>query len=248
MKKIIFVFGFFLLPAFVLAQYEQKFSINLSAGSFKTFGQRYTEYTGPLQMPNYKLGLYINGGFQLKIGDHLSLVTGFGIMATNRWNYTTPDKDNWNYWSIDDTITGQVIEDGENYLDLRNFSISIKPVYYLIPGKKWNPYFLTGINLNWTRAWYENNYWYAMQRLGLLCPDDTGPCNDNLEESFGIGFNPGFGVEYSPGDKMHFYFETGYYFIALDKNNFKDPSRVENYNAVIFQVGCRLNFIKSKEL
>lgn len=248
MKKKFSVLGFILLPTLIFAQYEQKLSVNLSVGGFKTFGNKFTEYAGPLQMPNYKLGFSVNGEFQLRIGEHFSLATGFGIMTTNRWNYRTPDKDNWLYWTIEDTTTWQVLEEGEDYLDLHNYSIFVKPKYYLLPGKKWNPYFFAGVNIDWTRAWFENNLWAAQYKWGLLPPDVTTPWNDNLEESFGIGFNPGFGVEYSSGDKLHFYIETGYYFIALDKNNFKDISRVENFNAVIFQIGCRLNFIKSKEL
>jgi len=248
MKKRLLVLGFILFPALVFAQFEQKVSINLSAGGFKTFGKKYTEYTGPLQMPNYKLGLTVNGEFQFRIGEHLSVAAGFGIMTTNRWNYSTPDKDNWLYWTIEDTTTWQLLAEGEDYLDLRNYSVFASPKYYLLPGKKWDPYFFAGVNLNWTRAWFENNLWAAMDKLGRLAPDDPGPWNDNLEESFGIGFNPGFGVEYSSGGRFHFYIETSYYFIALDKNNFKDPSRVENFNAVVFQAGCRLNFIKTKEL
>jgi opacity protein-like surface antigen len=248
MKNRFLLLGLFLLPALLSAQYEQKISVNLSAGGFKTFGNKYNEETGPMQMPNYKVGFAANGGIQFKIGEHFSVSAEFGIMMTNLWNYKTPDKDNWLYWTIDDTTTWQVLAEGEDYLDLRNYSISVKPKYYLGPGKKLNPYFYTGVNINWTGAWFENNLWAAQKKLGLLAPEDTEPYNDNLENSFGIGLNPGFGIEFSPGDQFHFYFETGYYLISLQKENFKDPAREENFNAVLFQVGLRLNFIKSKEL
>jgi hypothetical protein len=248
MKYRFLLLGLFLLPELLSAQYEQKISVNLSAGGFKTFGNKYNEETGPRQMPNYKMGFAANGGIQFKIGEHLSLSADFGIMMTNLWNYKTPDKDNWLYWTIDDTITGAVLEEGEDYLDLRNYSLSVKPKYYLSHGKKWNPYFFTGLNINWTSAWFENNLWAAQFKRGLIPPDITEPYNDNLENSFGIGLNPGLGIEYSPGDQFHFYFETGYYMISLQKENFKDPDREENFNAVPFQIGLRLNFIKSKEL
>ncbi|MCX6333597.1 MAG: hypothetical protein NT092_04745 [Bacteroidia bacterium] len=247
MKHKILILGFLLFPLLLHAQYEQKIGFDLAAGGFKTFGKEFTEYTGPLQMPNYKTGISANGGIQLKISEHFSLAADFGIMITNGWNYRTPDKDDWLHWSIDDTLTGETVE-GEDYLDLHNFSISIKPKYYLLPGKKWDPYLSAGINLNWTRSWFENNLWATQFKRGLLPPEDITPYNDNLEESFGIGFNPALGVEYGPFSMLHLYLETGYYFIALDKNNFKDPSRVENFNAVVFKVGCRLYFIKSKEL
>jgi hypothetical protein len=248
MKKILFLFSFVLIPVFTFSQFEQKIGVDISAGGFKTFGKRFSQTEGALQMPNYKMGLYANGGLQFKLGDHFSLAASFGMMATNGWNYKTSDKKNYLSWSFDDTIHGGTVE-GEDYLDLRNFSISIRPKYYLSPEKKWNPYFFAGININWTSAWFENNHWAAEFERGLLLPDDTIPYNDYLEENFGIGFNPGFGVEYCPAaGKFHFYAETGYYFIALDKNNFKNAGRVENLNAVILQIGCRWYFIKSKEL
>ena len=247
MKLKILILGSLCLPLLLNAQYEEKIGVDISAGGFKTFGKKFTEYTGPLQMANYKTGFSANIGFQFKISEHFSLTADFGILAVNQWNYKAHDIDNWLHWSIDDTIAGETVE-GDDYLDLRNFSINIKPKYYLTPGKKWDPYLFAGVNVNWTSAWFENNLWAAQFERGLLPPDDIVPYNDNLEESFGIGFNPGLGVEFSPFDKLHLYFETGYYFIALDKNNFKDPTRVENFNAIVFKAGCRLYFIKSKEL
>jgi hypothetical protein len=232
----------------VNGQYDQKISFNLDIGTFKTLGTKYTEATGPFQFPNYKMGLYSNIGAQFRLGKHFSLAADFGVMISNRWNYTTQDTDNWNYWTIEDTTTWEILAEGENYLDLHNYALSIKPKYYLLPESKWDPYFFTGINVNWTRCWYENSYWYAMEDLGLLSPDDTEPWNDYLEESFGIGFNPGFGVEYNNGQMMIFFCEAGYYFIALDENMFKDPARIENFNAFVFQAGIRLFFIKSKDL
>lgn len=248
MKKLMPVLLIILLPAISHAQYDQKLSFNFTAGIFKTFGTKYTEATGPLQFPNYKAGFDGNIGTQLRTGDHFSISADFGIMISNRWNYTTGDIDNWNYWTIDDTITGQVLEEGENYLDLRNYSLSVKPKYNFLPSKKWDPYFFAGINVNWTRCWYENTYWYAMRDMGRLGPDETEPWNDNLEESFGVGFNPGFGVECHTGKMFNFYFETSYYFIALDDTKFKSPERVENFNAFILQAGIRFFFIKSKDL
>ena len=248
MKKVIILLLVILLPLIAHAQYDQKVSINIALGAFKTFGTKYTEYTGPLQMPNYKIGLDGTIGVQIRLSDHFSLSADFAAMITNRWNYTTQDTDNWNYWSINDSITGQVIEEGENYLDLHNYSLSVKPKYYLLHDKKWNPYFFAGINVNWTRCRYENNYWTAMKDLGLLAPDETEPWNDNLEESFGIGLNPGFGVEYSTNKMVNFFFETGYYFIALDETKFTNPARVENFNAFVLQAGLRIFFIKSKDL
>jgi hypothetical protein len=248
MKKVLILFMVLLIPILVSGQYDQKVSLTLNLGTFKTFGTKYTEDAGAMQFPNYKAGFSGNIGAQFRLGAHFSLGADFGLMISNRWNYTTESNDNWNYWSIGDTTTGEIIAEGENYLDLHNFALAVKPKYYLLPEKKWDPYFFTGINVNWTRCWYENNYWYALEDMGLLGPDDTEPWNDNLEESFGIGINPGFGVEYKTGKMINFYIETGYYFIALDETKFKDPARVENFNAFVLQAGIRLFFIKSKDL
>jgi hypothetical protein len=248
MNKLLILFLIMLFPFLVNGQYDQKVSITSDIGTFKTFGTKYTESTGPLQFPNYKMGFSGNIGAQFRLGEHFSLAAGFGVMISNMWNYSPQDTDNRNYWSIEDTTTGNILAEGENYLDLHNYALYVKPKFYLLPDKKWEVYFSAGINVNWTRCLYENNYWYAMEDLGLLGPDDTEPWNDNLEESFGIGFNPGVGVEYNTGKMINFYVEAGYYFIALDETKFKDPSRVENFNAVVFNAGIRLFFIKSKDL
>ena len=135
-----------------------------------------------------------------------------------------------------------------NYLDIFNYSLGIKPIYYLSQGKKWKPFLFAGVNFNLTRAWYEDTQWIKLEELNMLLPDDTGPYNENLEENYGIGFNPGLGLEYFPKDRIMFSLSTGYYFIKLKEENFKSPSRVENFNAFVIQAGLRLYFIKSKDL
>ena len=82
----------------------------------------------------------------------------------------------------------------------------------------------------------------------MLDPDDTGPYNSNLETNFGIGFNPGFGIEYRPNERINIYLSSGLYFIVLNKENFKSPEREENFKAFILHTGIRFNFIKSKDL
>lgn len=248
MKKICFLFLSVLVSLSSIAQFDQKLSIDLAAGGFKTFGKKYTELTGPLQMPNYKMGISASGGLQFKISNQFYLAAEFSIMSSTRWTYKGKNFTNDLSWSIHDTITDALLAEGEDYMDLLNYSIGVKPKFYFSPGKKLNPYLFAGVNINLTWASFESTEWAAKKQLGWLSVNDTIPVNDILEESFGLGFNPGFGLEYSPNDRFHFYFESGYYLILLKKANFKDPSREENLNAFLFQVGCRLNFIKSKEL
>jgi len=248
MKNKSLILFFLFLPLTSLAQFEQKVSINFASGTFKTVGNKLGEYD-PMQMPNYQLGFSANGGLQFKINERFSLMANFGIMISQRWSYKEGDNNNYLYWSIIlDTITYEPIAEGENYLDIQNFSFSVIPKYYLNPGKRWNPYFYAGVNINLTRAYFEDNEWIALEKLNMLDPDDTGPYNYNLEKNLGIGFNPGFGVEYFPNERIGFYFSSGYYFIMLNKKNFKSPEQEENFNALVLQAGLRLYFIKSKDL
>lgn len=246
MKKLLILISFWLIPLFLNAQHEQKISLGLSAGGFKTIGPTGTDDM-PMQMPNYKPGLAFNGGVQFKISNRFSVIAEGGLMISQRWAYKGTDYVDDLSWEINDTVSNELLQ-GEDYLDIYNYSLGIRAKYYVLPDKKWNPYFHAGANINRTLCCFDNFEWAAYKDLGWLKPDDTIPGNDNLENSTGLGFNSGFGVEYSPNDKFHFYLESGYYLIILDKTKFKDVLREENFHAIRLQLGLRWNFIKSKEL
>jgi len=247
MKKILFLTSLLFISGLTSAQFEQKISVNISGGLFKTFGEKVSEYD-PFQMPNYGMGLSAAGGLQFRISERFYLSGEFGFLASNKWDYREGEGNNYLHWSINDTLTGELLEEGDDYLDIRNYSFGIKPKYYLFHNRKLNPYVFAGISLNRTSAWLENNWWPAANRLNMLPPDDTGPYSWILQENFGMGFNPGIGLEYKPDYKMHYFLETGIYSILLDKKNFKSPSREENFNAFVLQAGLRFNFLKSKDL
>jgi len=247
MKKNLLLFSLLLISVIADAQFEQNLSISFAPGIFKTFGKKSTS-EGPLQMPNYKMGFSANGGLQFKINNRLSLAAEFGLIVSKRWLYKEGEKFNDLSWVIEDTITGLPITSGEDYLDIFNYSMGIRLKYYILPAKKIDPYIFAGANVNWTRSYFDNAEWVAYKNLGWPGFDETTPPNDNLEQNFGIGFNPGAGLEYSPSDRIHFYLESYYYFINLNKDNFKIPSQKENFKAFVLQAGLRLNFIKSKDL
>jgi opacity protein-like surface antigen len=247
MKKGLFLLIVILFSYNASAQYDQKISFIFSAGTFKTFGKKLGEYE-PMQMPNYKMGFGANAGLQFRISERFSLSAELGIMISEKWSYKQGSNNDYNYWSINDSITGNLIAEGENYHDIFNYSLGIKPIYYITKGKKWSSYLYAGVNVNITRANYEDTQWLKLKELKMLSPGDTGPYNGYLEKNTGIGFNPGFGVEYFPKEKIGFYLNAGYYFIKLNKDNFKSPSMVENFNALAIQAGLRLYFIKSKDL
>jgi opacity protein-like surface antigen len=194
------------------------------------------------------MGFSANGGLQFKISERFSLSAEFGIMISQRWFYKFAGSDNnYLFWSFTDTISTLYYE-GENYLDIYNYSFRINPKYYLVQGKKWTPFIFAGVNINWTKAFYESTLWVKYKEIDYLPIGEPVAYNGNLENSFGIGFNPGFGVEYSPKDKLHFFLESGYYFIMLNKDHFKSPELEENFNAFVLQAGLRYCFIKSKDL
>jgi opacity protein-like surface antigen len=247
MKKGLILLIVILFPFHANAQYDQKISFSFSAGTFKTFGKK-LGVDEPMQMPNYRMGFGANAGLQFKISERFSLSGELGIMISEKWSYKQGSNNNYNYWSINDSVTGNLIAEGENYLDIFNYSLGIKPIYYITKGGKWNSYLYAGVNINITRANYEDTQWLKLKELNMLPASDTGPYNGNLEQNTGVGFNPGMGVEYFPKERIGFYLNAGYYFIKLNKDNFKSPSRVENFNAFAIQAGLHMYFIKSKDL
>ncbi len=247
MKLKVCFFSLLFIPFIIKAQYEQKITLNFAAGIFNTLGKKVDE-SGPTLLPNYELGLSANGGVQFRINENFSLSVDIGIMFSQRWSYFEGSDKNYLYWSIHDTITDDLIAEGGNYRDIANYSFGLTPKYYLFPGKRWNPYFYMGVNFNLTSTYFEDEEWQEMDKRNLLPPDDAGPKNDILENNFGLGLNPGFGIEFTPGAKVHLYLTAGYYFIPINKDNFTNPLREEKFNAFILQVGTRINFIKTKDL
>ena len=248
MKLKILLLLFSLSSLLSFAQFEQKASINFSIGSFKTFGYEMGEYDyDPLQMPHYRPGITVEAGFQYNINRRFSVIASAGIMYSGSWSYMIGDND-YLYYSIQDTITEEILAEGINKLNLFNFSIGVYPKYYLLPSKKWNPYIFAGLNFNFTSADYTDNWWVDANDLDQLSPDDTGPYSPFLEKNTGMGFIPGFGVEYSRNDKFKLTMAMGYFMIVLNEENFKSEYVTENFNAFFLQIGVRLSFLKSKNL
>ncbi len=235
------------MPYLLNAQFDQTVSLKLSAGTFKTIGKKLGEYD-PMQMPNYGMGFAADGGLQFRLSPRFSLSAEFGVMISQRWSYREGDNNNYLYWEILDTLTEDLIAQGENYLDIYNYSLGLMPVYYMVADGKWKPYMFFGINVNLTNAYFEDTEWMELKKLNRLDPDDTGPYNYNLERNIGIGVIPGLGLEYSPNSKLNFILSSGYDFIFLNKKNFKSPEREENFKAFVIQAGLRMYFIKSKDL
>jgi hypothetical protein len=238
------------------AQFEQKVSLNFETGLFKTVGPKTyapdwatsREDNQPTQMSNYKPGLVFAGGLQFNLNRHLSLQADIGFMHAWKWEYRVYDKVNYLDYRITDAVTSSVLAEGSNRLNLSAMCLALAPKYYLLPGKKLNPYLFTGVMLSYVTSTYEDNEWKAYRDLKLLAADDTGPSNPYLEKSVGIGFNPGIGIEYPMGDKAGFFLTTGYHFTLLNKNAFKTSEQREDFMALSIKTGLRFSFIKSKVL
>lgn len=247
MKKGILLLLVAVFPLIANGQFDQKISLTFAAGVFKTSGSKLGVYE-PMQMPNYKTGFSASGGAQFKINNKFSLSAELGFMVSERWDYHTGDNYNYYYWTIYDPITSELLAEGENYLDIFNYSIGVKPIYYLNEGKKLSFFIYTGTNINLTNAFYEDTQWLKLEELNMLAADNTAPYNNNLERNIGLGLNPGIGLEFFPKERVGLDLTTGYYFMLLNKKNFKSPEREENFNAVVIQAGLRFYFIKSKDL
>jgi hypothetical protein len=255
MKRIIF-FCIIFFPFITQAQFEQKLSINLSAGPFKTIGKKdfvpYSDYPTdywPYQISNFRTGIMGNLDFQYNLNRHLSLDADLGIMYSGKWYY---GHDGWSYLDytlFENDTTDILIEAGSNEMTILNLSVGFSPKYYLMPGKKINPYIFGRINLNYTTSTFTDNYWLAREKHNMPNPDP--PSNEFLEKNFGIGFYPGFGAEYSLNDNIGFFISAGYYFILLHKDNFKGEARTENkenFHSINLHAGIRFSFLKSKNL
>jgi opacity protein-like surface antigen len=248
MKKIFLIISFLLVVISASSQFEQKVSLNLSAGMFKTFGDKWGDVL-PKQMPWYKPGFTGNLGIQFNINRRFSIVGEFGIMYSGKWECIQDDY-NWMSYETWRFNPDTMLSSGLNKLKLLNFSFSLSPKLYFLPGKKLNPFIYAGISINYTLAPFEDNGWKDYVAFGLAAPEDTKP-EIYLEKNFGLGLNPGAGIEYSPSEKLSLFLAGDYNLVFIKAKNYPYDYRSEikgNLNAYQFKIGIRYSFIKSKNL
>jgi opacity protein-like surface antigen len=242
---LIFLFS---IPVLSSAQFEQKISINLSPGFFKTFGKKLGKFD-PYQMPNYKAGYNLGAGLQFNLNRRFSLMADLMYMHSSSWSYKGSGSTDFMYFTIFDTLSvDNLLGDGYNELNLSNYCISLRPKFYFLPGRKWNPYIFAGVSMNYTEAKFTDNYYKVAKRLNYLPADYSVGYDPYLENNVGIGINSGLGLEYCPNENISFFLSAGHYFIVMNKEKFKSPTLEENFNAFIGQAGVRFSFIKSKKL
>ena len=230
-------------------------SLTLSAGMFKTFGDKYGERSGeaplPRQMTWYKPGISGELGFQLYISDHFSVLAEIGALYSPKWECIEEDGYNWMSFELYDKLDGTtLLASGLNENSLINLDFSIKPKIYLLPGKKLNPFIFTGININFTKAPYVNNYWKEYLAHDQFVEGDA-PDVTTLDHSVGLGINPGLGLEYHINEKISLSLTAGDFlvFINQDKYPYNYRDLIDgNLNAFQIHAGLRMYFKKIKEL
>lgn len=256
MRRGLILFVFLLIPLLVFSQFEQKISVNLSGGLFNTMGAKTykpdywtsSEDDQPTQFANYKPGVFTSLGVQYNLNRHVSLQADVGIMYTNKWFFDVYEGMNYTYYAIWDDITDELLAEGHNEFSLLNIGLGLAPRYYLLPGKKVNPFIFAGLTLNITSATYEDNEWQAFHDLDMLEPDDSGPDRAYIENNTGIGFYPGIGLDFSISDNIGFYLTSGFYYFLTSEDNFYTPEQKENFFAITVQGGIKFSFLKSKDI
>lgn len=258
MKYRTFLFLFLILPVAAAAQFEQKVSVNLSGGMFTTFGPKtwmpdwgsLDEDREPHQIANFSPGYALSAGVQYNLNRHLSFQVDGGFMYTGKWYYNDYEDHNYTEWAIwhPDELIDTLMAEGNNELTLKNIGFGLTPKYYLLPGKRVNPFVFLGLSVNYTTTTFEDNEWAAYRDLGMLEPDDSGPDGPYMAKNTGVGLNPGVGIDISLHENVAFNLLAGYYFIYLQEKNFYVPEQNENLHALVLQAGIRLSFLKSKNM
>jgi opacity protein-like surface antigen len=257
MNRIIIIIAVLLLiPADLFAQFQQKVSLNLSAGIFNTLGEKtYMPDWGtsgddrePFQMSNYRPGLSATLSIQYNINRRISVMAELGYMNTASWKYTAYEDVNYLDWEIYDTLTDELLRSGSNSLTMTGMAFGFGVKYYILSGRKVSPFLLASVEYTSIKAEYTENEWQALDELGMLDPDDTEPWNPWLEKNRGFGINPGAGMEVNFSDRIGIFLICSYRFISMKEENFKMPEQQENFHAVNFQCGIKFSFWKSREL
>ena len=245
----------------LLGQFEQKLSLNLSAGAFNTVGP--SDYLpegvsqggkhDPTLMSNFGLGISFSASLQYNLSRHLSLEVAFGYMSSSFWFYDYSDEQSepfsYLYYEIyTDTVNYITQQKGDNELYLTTYYLSVGPKYYFRPESKFNPYLFAGFNFTTIDVHFMNLEYEAYKELGRV--DEYGPFaphpwHDYTED---FGFYAGAGVEYVLGENLGIFLQGRYHSVMLDETKFARERDHSNYHSLELHLGARLSFLKSKEL
>jgi len=239
------------------AQFEQKLSLNVSAGYFNTFGwdgyEENWEEHGPSLMPNFGGGPSVSAGLQYNFDRHFSVEFQLGYRFAPGWYFdaSTEGEDAFNflYFEIYDEATATTLASGENYMDMTNVHIGIAPRYYFVPGLRLNPFVYAGFTVNYTDFYFDNVALKTCKDLGRVDLYEENPELINwFRYNIGIGLMAGAGVEYVINDSWGVFVMASYHFISLNDAAFYRDSYLANYHDFDIQLGARFSLLKSKTL
>ena len=250
------------IPGNLHAQFEQKLSVNLSGGYFNTVGRQgydpewQTEpgKQEPILMSNFTGGYAIAGGLQYNHSRHFSIELQFGVLHAPGWyfDYSADGEEEFNYlyYEIPAVAEDSVVASGENDMRLNTIYGGIVPRYYLMPGKRVNPYLFIGLNFCYFDRTYMDREQEDYEALGR--GDDYQPevlKAEWFDDSFCLGFSGGIGAELAVSDILGIFAQATYYFWRLQDGAFReDMPKQAPFHGITAQAGVRISFLKSKEL
>lgn len=260
-KALIFSVGALIIsiifPVNLKGQFEQKLSLNITAGYFNTVGwnghEENWEDHGPSLMPNFVGGISVNAGLQYNFSRYFSIEYQAGYSFAPGWYFDASDEYsesyNYLYYEIYDDATGTVLDKGENYMDMTNFHMAILPRYYFASGNRLNPFLYAGISLNYTDVYFENNEYEASLSANR---EDLYEENNDLINWFdyqvGVGFMAGAGIEYFLNNHLGLFVVARYHLVPMKESSFVNNSYLAHYHDIGILLGARISFLKSKEL
>ena len=245
------------IPNFLHAQFEQKLSLNISGGYFNTIGKYSWDADWgqePTLMPNFDGGPSVTAGIQYNFSRHFSVEFHFSYMFSPGWYWDASDADsepfNYLYFEIyTDDINYITATSGDNYMDLSNLQIGISPRYYLLPGKRLNPFVFAGITFDNLDVYFENVERDAYKELGRLDEYEGSYDLENwFDYYYGLGITAGAGVEFAISDKLGLFFQACYDFVPLKEESFVYETKYADFHAINLHLGARISFLKSKDL
>ena len=245
----------------LFGQFEQKLSLNLSAGAFKTIGSSdylpedvsHDDAYEPTLMPNFNIGFSFSTGLQYNFNRHLSIEANFGMSSSSSWYFDFSDDNsspfNYLYYEIyTDTVNYIVQASGENELFLTTIYFGLAPRYYFMPGKKLNPYLFAGFNITYLDVHFQNNEYEAYEDLGREDEYESNPDEHWHDYSTDMGFYGGIGAEYALGDQLGLFLQARYHFVPLSESDFSEQPNYFDYHSMELHMGIRFSFLKSKDL
>lgn len=261
MRLLFFSLVLFLTCIQLSGQFEQKLSLNLSAGVFNTIGPSnylpedasHNEAYEPALMSNFKPGFSFSAGLQYNLSRHFSIEALFGMANSSSWYYDASEGNaepyNYLYYEIlEDTINYVIQESGENELYLTTIHFGLAPRYYFRPGKKLNPYLLAGFNITYLDVHFQNYEYEALEELGREDEYEINPAEHWHDYSTDMGLYAGAGAEYVLGDNLGLFLQARYHFVFLNEYDFTEQPNYLNYNSLELHLGVRFSFLKSKDL